>query len=420
MRRVKMARRLTLVYFLLFSIVLLSVHYAVFYATFEGVERSIAQQRIMALTDRAASLLTTETGDSLVLSEFISVYRDPALLPDGAAGVIQQLSPGYATEVHPHGQRDNEFFVLHTRLDLGGVSTPVWFVDYKEAYGLSREEVLWSQSLLLLLSLSVLVASLLVAQKIIGGLIRPFYKIASELSGRDSEDLSLLQHPDGTRTQESDALVGSINAYQVRLKALIERERIYNSYASHELRSPLTVIKGTVSLLKQSREPTFIDKQLERLSLAVNEMDEDITTLLDLTREPGTEPLCRYSPDEGQLAVIIASYDYLLVDKAVSWHLHLAKDTQLSIPHNRLKMLLGNLVKNAFSYTDTGQVDILVSSEEIKVVDSGVGLTDAPVKSQSHGLGLLIVRDICRKYGFELSLSDNDGSGCTAIIRLIP
>jgi signal transduction histidine kinase len=75
---------------------------------------------------------------------------------------------------------------------------------------------------------------------------------------------------------------------------------------------------------------------------------------------------------------------------------------------------VGNLLKNAMACTEDGHVNIVVSENELSIVDTGCGLSGKP-GGESYGLGLMIVRDICAKYDCAFSLEDNaDTVGCTA------
>ncbi len=81
-----------------------------------------------------------------------------------------------------------------------------------------------------------------------------------------------------------------------------------------------------------------------------------------------------------------------------------------------VKILLGNLIKNAFTYTEEGAVVINVDTQRITVSDTGVGFDDSTQASKGYGLGLLIANDICRKYGWTLTLDSNGHGGCDAVL----
>jgi signal transduction histidine kinase len=90
------------------------------------------------------------------------------------------------------------------------------------------------------------------------------------------------------------------------------------------------------------------------------------------------------------------------------------------MPETSFKILLGNLIKNAFACTEQGQITVAVDQDSIRVTDTGIGLDSKPRGVEGFGLGLLIAHDICRKYDWHLELINNDRGGCTARINLHP
>lgn len=90
------------------------------------------------------------------------------------------------------------------------------------------------------------------------------------------------------------------------------------------------------------------------------------------------------------------------------------------MPKSPFHILLGNLIKNAFAYTQKGEVKVLVTQNQIAVIDTGKGGLEVETLSpqEGFGLGLLLVKDICHRYHWEFSLSDNDVGGSTATIYL--
>lgn len=215
-------------------------------------------------------------------------------------------------------------------------------------------------------------------------------------------------------------MVDSFNLYVTHIQELLDRERSFNRYASHELRTPLMVMKGAISLLGQSNDPKFIAKQQKRLQQASTEMNDFVTTLLSLTREEDLDKVSIRQVDREELNEIAGAHISLLTGKAVNWHVEAPQPITVKMPENAFKILLGNLIKNAFAYTEQGHVIIRVSSTTITVEDTGIGLESSTNSSKGYGLGLLIAADICRKYNWRLRHQTNEYQGCTATIELLP
>ena len=80
-------------------------------------------------------------------------------------------------------------------------------------------------------------------------------------------------------------------------------------------------------------------------------------------------------------------------------------------------MVIGNLLRNACSYTDRGRITVVVEADAVVVEDTGIGMSAqaltrafepfyraAPERPTGTGLGLSIVRRLCGRFGWELTL----------------
>jgi signal transduction histidine kinase len=93
-----------------------------------------------------------------------------------------------------------------------------------------------------------------------------------------------------------------------------------------------------------------------------------------------------------------------------------------------LRIVVGNLIRNAFSYTREGRVTIVLDETGIRVIDTGVGIADyqlddifKPFYSDQggEGIGLSLVKRICLRYGWRLEVSSELGAGtCFSLLFL--
>ncbi|MFT7682960.1 MAG: signal transduction histidine kinase [Moritella dasanensis] len=249
-------------------------------------------------------------------------------------------------------------------------------------------------------------------------LTAPISIFAQQIARRSPDDSSDIELPAGIATKELLQLVDSYNKSQQQKNALIERERAFNRMASHELRTPLMVMKGATNLLSYSNEPEFIKKQQTRLESAANEMNDFIDALLSLTKSEQDLALAQRLLTEDEIMVSVNAHSALLSSKSVVVNVIIKQAPMVMIPEVALKLLLGNLLKNAFACTESGEVKVVVDSHSIAVIDTGIGLYKKQRSDEGHGLGLLITRDICRKYNWQFELKNNEAGGCSAIITL--
>ena len=219
----------------------------------------------------------------------------------------------------------------------------------------------------------------------------------------------------GNAPAEVIRLVNSLNDNRKKVAELLERERSFTRYASHELRTPLTVVKGVASLMDVSSEKVFLERQKQRLLSAATGMNDVIDTLLNLAREERDDNLIPVRLTREMVEQIYADHSALLRGKTVACEVQLKKDITVNAPETVMRILLSNLIRNAMAYTESGSICVYIEQEELSVVDTGPGLQQCCNKVEGFGQGLLIVNDICRKYGWSFELNDNgDAPGCTA------
>ncbi len=205
-----------------------------------------------------------------------------------------------------------------------------------------------------------------------------------------------------------------------------ERKRLQNlqqefvSTASHELRSPMTVIREGVSQVLEGLRGEVNDSQRRALSLALNAIDRlgrIIDELLDMSKiESGKVALKRERID---LAALIreagATFQSLANDRGLDLRITTpAGPVMLYADRDRLTQVLINLINNSFKFTEKGHIQITVSAKngeaQCSIADTGIGLEGADVEKifnkfeqlgqvsvtgeKGTGLGLSICRGI--------------------------
>jgi signal transduction histidine kinase len=226
-------------------------------------------------------------------------------------------------------------------------------------------------------------------------------------------------------------LADALSRYAQRLTSFVERERYFTRDASHELRSPLTVIGMAAERLLA--EPNLSDggrRSAERIRRAARDMQELTRAFLLLARESETglpvEPVCVNDvlADELERARLLAE------GKPVSSSLRAACRLYLDAPEKVLSVLLGNLLRNAFSYTDAGEVSVEVEPGRVVIRDTGVGIPSDKVSEMyrpfvradenrrgGHGVGLTIVRRLSDRFGWPVQIESETGVGTRVEIR---
>lgn len=180
------------------------------------------------------------------------------------------------------------------------------------------------------------------------------------------------------------------------------RERDFTRYASHELRSPITVLRGTQAILEAetglSERGT---RAVERAAVATTRMARLIETLLSLAR--GSEPVNRSQVSAERVRRLVleltsqgrAGRDAVEVDVEV-----VAGSFATNI--GLLTVLLDNLLTNAVQHGE-GRVRVRVAPPEI-AIDNRVARESAP----GHGFGLEICERVCDRIDFEMTRERRD------------
>lgn len=213
-----------------------------------------------------------------------------------------------------------------------------------------------------------------------------------------------------------------------RLAAFIERERAFTADVSHELRTPLAVIRSAAEVLLADESRPAKDRQcLQRIERAAADMADLSTALLAMARERDEE---RRIPVElaDLLRETLDKHQYLLRGKYVEVVLDIRAHPTLAVDPNLLSILLANLVRNSFTYTDRGEVRITLDADRLTVADTGLGIPREALgqvfqllykgrDSRGAGIGLSLVKKICDRYGWGVALESEVGKGTLAVLR---
>jgi signal transduction histidine kinase len=219
-------------------------------------------------------------------------------------------------------------------------------------------------------------------------------------------------------------LADALAWFAQRLNELVERERNFTRDASHELRSPLTVIRTSAEILLQ--DATLGDsarRGAERISRAARDMEELTTSFLLLARESESGlPVERVSVNE----VVATELDRVRpLAEGRPVELKLQADCLLVVeaPEKVLSVMLGNLLRNAVAYTEQGIVRVTISAQGIEIEDTGVGLPPERVRDlrrpflrgthrhPGHGVGLTIVHRLSDRFGWPVTIDSEPGRG---------
>ena len=243
--------------------------------------------------------------------------------------------------------------------------------------------------------------------------------------------------------EEADGVVWTVR--DVTERARLERAKSeFVATASHELRSPLTSIKGFVELLERTPE-NMSPRQREFIDIVLRSTDrlvELVNDLLDVARiEADNVEINRRPIDLGEAVRDVAELmGPRIADKHQRLRVHVAPSLPLAFADpGRIRQIIANLLTNAHTYTDEGgQIEVTAEADrawvKIVVADSGVGMTadershifdrfyrahGASAVAPGTGLGLSIVKSLVELHEGKIEVESQPGEGTTFRV-LIP
>ncbi len=216
----------------------------------------------------------------------------------------------------------------------------------------------------------------------------------------------------------ADHLAKSIS----RIAGFVDREHAFLRHASHELRTPITIISGNAGLLGKI---ATTDQQKEinaRIHRASHSMQTIVATLLWLGREKEVYTDLEPIDPSKMIQQCVEDHRYLLGGKEISLSLELEEETQL-LPAAPLEIILANMVRNAFQHSQSGAIKIVAGQGEIKVMNemasnqSSDSCDKDTVFEQDKGIGLSLIRRMAERLNWQFDLTTTENR-VTAHLKL--
>jgi signal transduction histidine kinase len=296
--------------------------------------------------------------------------------------------------------------------------------------------------LLLSMGLFTLVIAIFLTVYLTKVLSKPLIKIAEASREIAKGDFDIKLSISGD--DEVGQLAKDINAMTKQLKEFRDSKRQFISHISHDLRTPITYIKGYSAIMRDL--PVIEEHEWRRnLDVIYNEatrMEYLVSDLFQLTKlEEG-----RISLHKEQINIIpwlesiVASRQLMLDNQSISCKVSANKsDVMVAIDQHRLGQAVINIIENSIRYTPkNGYIHVYVSEDETSVTfeirDNGIGISkeDLPHiwerfyradKSRSResggsGLGLAIVKEIVEVHGGNVDVKSSEGEGTSFYVNI--
>ncbi len=224
------------------------------------------------------------------------------------------------------------------------------------------------------------------------------------------------------------------------LKQIEKKKRELISNISHELKTPLTAIKGFVETLEETlKDPESISfvKIIKRQTERMINILKDILTLSRLEDRAFQLRIEKVNLNE-LIENTMKLFEKRIKDKGLEMEFSYEKEITINADPELLEQLIINLIENAINYTEKGKIGVSIkgfsSMVKIEVFDTGIGISEEHIpriferfyvvdKSHSKeaggtGLGLSIVKHIVLLHNGEIEVESKVGEGSRFIITL--
>ncbi|MDP3842682.1 MAG: sensor histidine kinase [Oxalobacteraceae bacterium] len=387
-------------------------------------------------TDTLGRIYYKVTG---IRGEFVSGYEDLPALPREVprSDLYPALVHFYDASYRGEAVRVAALYQPVYDSSMRGIALIQVAETLNARLGLTRAillDTLWRQA-------ALIVAATLLVWFSVRVVLRPLMRLKNDVATRQPTDLS--DFDPSLVHKEVRPLVLAMNGYMARLQILIDEQRRFIADASHQLRTPLTVLKTQAELALRESDPQALRQIVHSIGHTTESAVHLANRLLTLAR--AEHGVLASQMTAVPLAAIARQVGLELAPGAVRKNIDLSLDAQEDavVTGNALLLheMVVNLVDNAIRYTPPGgRVALRVSGAAhatLEVEDSGSGIPEAErstvftpfyrasgaleANPGGSGLGLAIVHDIAVLHGARLELSDGaGGQGLNIMVRFPP
>ena len=260
----------------------------------------------------------------------------------------------------------------------------------------------------------LLFALIFLGNKLIDQILIPIKQL-TKISKDISIDNFSRTIPEINKEDEIKELIHSFNEMIIRLQEGVNNLDRFNSDVSHELKTPLTVIRGEIDItLRKLREPEYYIKSLNTINYEAKQIEKIVENLLLLTKYT-PENIKKSFEDtyiDSLLMDAIYSHDSKLKEKNINLNIKKIDSVKANVNPILIKSIFSNLIDNAIKYSENEKnINIeLYKSDKIHFIieDEGIGMDKDKLpfiterffridesrnkKVEGFGLGLSIVK----------------------------
>ena len=252
--------------------------------------------------------------------------------------------------------------------------------------------------------------------------LKPLRHVAEDLLNIEKGNSTEL---DGNYPKEITPLTNNLNILLASSQKQLSRYRDALGNMAHSLKTPIAVLQGIVKKIEHNDKKTALEQLLTINNIVEYQLQRAATVgNLQLSQEIFLSPI---------VSKIVDSLQKVYIDKKITVQINIPNKTTIKMDQGDLYELLGNLLENAFKWSDS---KIFISAEnvtnknQITIEDDGPGINEnekeriilrgqrADQSTPGHGIGLAIVSDILLMYNGVLEITNGEMGGAKIIIRI--
>lgn len=213
-----------------------------------------------------------------------------------------------------------------------------------------------------------------------------------------------------------------------------ENQKTLVTNASHELKTPLTIIDTNMAAIKNETDPEIINKWMRNVTDQTSRMNILINEMLELARLDDKADIIEFSDIDVSEVIkgVSLSFEAALFEKHILYNADITDNIVINTNKALLEKIIFNLTENAYKYTaENGNMEIKLYRNKKNVIysirNSGEGIPEEKLKkvfdrfyrtdtarsqnsSNSFGLGLSIAQSIANRLGAVLTAESIVGS----------
>ncbi|TYO73607.1 HAMP domain-containing protein [Rossellomorea marisflavi] len=306
-------------------------------------------------------------------------------------------------------------------------------------YETVMRNLFWMMSII---GIGALLISALIGYIMAGNFVKPLKNLSETM--RSIERKGFHERVDiGDSADEITELSHIFNSMMSQIENSFQQQQQFVEDASHELRTPIQVLEGHLSLLNRwgKKDPTILEESLQVSLEELERIKRLVGELLELSRaDREKQDLNNVRADVRKVAgKVLGDFEFLHTDYTFRITDSLSGPTEAVMQPRHLEQVLTIIFDNAVKYSDTGSVIEMVLKDGgdrviIEVRDEGIGIPESDLpkifdrfyrvdKARSrekggYGLGLAIASKLIQNYGGAIEADLNNPVGTVIRIKL--